>query len=167
MTSANDVSLEYFNKKKKDEKHKADSELRKGFYNAEKYHGLQEITNILVIVYFIVAIFYGGFFIYRGAYKNQKITSMLFNVFMIIILPYFFYYYLVDFGLYIFNYITKFVTSLSVNNLIAFVFTIFIALFILTSIFVTPFIASITPIIITFSAFIVIFGIILRSSFLA
>jgi hypothetical protein len=157
----------YFKTETKKEKEKADAELRKGYYNAEKYHKTQETTNILMIIYFITAIVFSFWFFFRGAYKGMSTLMIIINAFFIIIIPYLFYYYIVDFVLYLFSYLTDFVTGMSVNNLIAFITTIFLGLFILGSIFVTPVMTTLTPIIIIFSGFLVVLGIILRSSFLA
>jgi len=162
-----DISVEYFNKKEEKERHAADSELRKGYYNGEKYHKAQRRSNILLIVYYIVAFIYGVFFVYRGDLSRQSLVTSLLLTIGIVIIPHAFYYYFVDIFIFVFDYLTKFVTSMSLNNLIAFVATIFISLFILSSIFTQPFIAALTPFIITFSSFLVILGIILRNSYLA
>jgi len=158
---------DYFENERKKQKVSADAQLRKGYYNGEKYHKTQESTSILMIVYYITALVFSFWFLFRGAYKGISISMMMINAFLIIIMPYIFYYYIVDLVMYLFTYLTSFVSGMSVNNLIAFLATILIGIYILSSIFITPLISTLTPIIITFSGFLVILGIILRSTFLA
>jgi hypothetical protein len=158
---------DYFKNETEKQKVSADAQLRKGYYNGEKYHRTQETTYILMIVYYITAIVFSFWFLFRGAYKGISITMIMINAFLIIIMPYVFYYYLVDLVMYLFTYLTDFVSGMSVNNLIAFVATILIGIYILSSIFITPLMSTLTPIIITFSGFLVILGILLRSTFLA
>jgi len=158
---------DYFKNETEKQKVSADAQLRKGYYNGEKYHRTQETTYILMIVYYITAIVFSFWFLFRGAYKGMSITMIMINAFLIIIMPYVFYYYLVDLVMYLFTYLTDFVSGMSVNNLIAFVATILIGIYILSSIFITPLMSTLTPIIITFSGFLVILGILLRSTFLA
>tara|TARA_Y100000389_G_C17461592_1_gene522160 strand:+ start:3441 stop:3950 length:510 start_codon:yes stop_codon:yes gene_type:complete len=157
----------YFDEETEKQKVSADAQLRKGYYNGEKYHRTQETTSILMIVYYITAVVFSFWFLFRGAYKGMSISMMMINAFLIIIMPYIFYYYLVDLVTYLFDYLTSFVTGMSVNNLIAFVATILIGIYILSSIFIAPLMSTLTPIIITFSGFLVILGILLRSTFLA
>jgi len=158
---------DYFKNERKKQKVSADAQLRKGYYNGEKYHRTQESTSILMIVYYITALVFSFWFLFRGAYKGMNISMMMINAFLIIIMPYIFYYYLVDLVMYLFTYLTSFVTGMSVNNLIAFVATILIGIYILSSIFITPLISTLTPIIITFSGVLIILGLLLRNTFLA
>ena len=123
---------DYFKNETEKQKVSADAQLRKGYYNGEKYHRTQETTYILMIVYYITAIVFSFWFLFRGAYKGISITMIMINAFLIIIMPYVFYYYLVDLVMYLFTYLTDFVSGMSVNNLIAFVATILIGIYILS-----------------------------------
>ena len=44
---------DYFKNETEKQKVSADAQLRKGYYNGEKYHRTQETTYILMIVYYI------------------------------------------------------------------------------------------------------------------
>jgi len=162
-----DTTKSYFNEQEKQEKDKANAQLRKGFYNGEKYHKLQKSTRILMIMYYITVVVFGIWFIARGAYSGMNKGLIAINSFVLLTMPYIFYYYLVDWVLFIFNYLTTFVTSMSVSNLVAMVMTVLIGIFMLTTVFTTPVIATLTPVIITFSGVLIVLGILLRGSFMA
>ncbi len=162
-----DTTKSYFNEQEKQEKDKANAQMRKGFYNGEKYHNLQKSTRILMIMYYITIVVFGIWFIARGTYRGMNKGLIAINSFILLTMPYIFYYYLVDWVLFIFNYLTTFVTSMSINNLIAMVTTVLIGIFMLTTVFTTPVIATLTPVIITFSGVLIVLGILLRGSFMA
>ena len=89
------------------------------------------------------------------------------NSFVLITIPYLFYYYFVDWVMFIFNHIAMFVTSISVRNLIAMVMSAIIGIVMLATLVTTPIMHIMIPIIITLSVVVITLGIVLRGTFMA
>ena len=154
-------------KKEKNIKNKAESQIRKGHYNAEKYHNTQKTTETLFTLYYVVVNLFLQGSSFRGAYKKQgAMTTIIYSI-VTLLLPFVFYYYAVDLLLYIFDMFANTITSMSVTTLITIFMTVIISLVIIGSILSSPIVATITPIILGVSGFMVVMGILLRSSFMA
>ena len=157
----------YFDEKREKHQNKAESQIRKGHYNAEKYHNTQKTTETLFTLYYVVVAIFTGFFFFRGAYKKQgAMTTIIYSI-VTLLLPFVFYYYAVDLLLYVFDMFANTITSMSVTTLITIFMTVIISLVIIGSILSSPIVATITPIVLGISGFMVVMGILLRSSFMA
>ena len=161
------VALSYFNKQGKKQQEKANAQIRKGYYNGEQYHRLQETTHVLIIVYYITITVFALWFIIRGAYSDMSKILIAVNSFVLITIPYILYYYFVDGILFVFNHIMTFITSMSIRNLIAIVTTVILGIAMIAMIFTAPVMALMTPIVISLSAIIITLGFVLKGTFMA
>jgi len=163
----NDEFKKYFDEKRKKHQNKAESQIRKGHYNGEKYHNTQKTTETLFTLYYVVVAVFTGFFFFRGAYKKQGTTTTIIYSIVTLLLPFLFYYYVVDVLMYMFDMFAGLITSMSVTTLITIFMTVIVSLVIIGSILSSPIVATITPIVLGTAGFIIVMGILLRSSFLA
>lgn len=161
------LAQSYFNKQGEKHRNNANAQIRKGHYNGEQYHRLQESTRVLIIVYYITFSVFVIWFIIRGAYSGMSKSLIAVNSFVLITIPYLFYYYFVDWVMFIFNHIAMLVTSISVRNLIAMVMSAIIGIVMLATLVTTPIMHIMIPIIITLSVVVITLGIVLRGTFMA
>ena len=157
----------YFQEKTDKEKTDANTEMRKGHYNGEMYHSLQDSTHRLMVVYYIVATVFTALFIYRGEHKKTSWTSLAVGATALAVMPHAFYYYVTDSVVYLINSVAEFVTKMSTSKLISLATTVVVGIFILGSLFSVPTMAIIMPVIIAIAACLILIGVILRSAFMA